>query len=70
VLNEYLKGETDPDVMEKKTSGNGHFSEETLDEVPQQMSLKMGDLCPECGEATMVNEEGCRKCYTCGYSEC
>ena len=70
VLNEYLKGETDPDVMEKKTSGSGHFSEETLDEVPQQMSLKMGDLCPECGEATMVNEEGCRKCYTCGYSEC
>ena len=32
--------------------------------------IKMGDLCPECGEATMVNEEGCRKCYTCGYSEC
>jgi ribonucleotide reductase alpha subunit len=30
----------------------------------------MGDLCPECGEATMINEEGCRKCYTCGYSEC
>lgn len=73
VLNEYLKGETDPDVMEKKTSDNGHFShfsEETLDESPRQMSLKMGDLCPECGEATMVNEEGCRKCYTCGYSEC
>jgi ribonucleoside-diphosphate reductase alpha chain len=70
VLNEYLKGETDPDVMEKKASGNGHFSEEMLDEVSQQIPLKMGDLCPECGEATMVNEEGCRKCYTCGYSEC
>jgi ribonucleoside-diphosphate reductase alpha chain len=70
VLNEYLKGETDPDVMEKKTSGNGHFGEETLDEAPLQIPLKMGDLCPECGEATIVNEEGCRKCYTCGYSEC
>jgi ribonucleoside-diphosphate reductase alpha chain len=70
VLNEYLKGETDPDVMEKKTSGNGHFGEETLDEMPRQMPMQMGDLCPECGEATMVNEEGCRKCYTCGYSEC
>ena len=32
--------------------------------------VKMGDLCPECGEAAMVNEEGCRKCYSCGYSEC
>jgi ribonucleoside-diphosphate reductase alpha chain len=70
VLNEYLKGETDPDVMEKKTFGNGHCGEETPDETPRQVPLKMGDLCPECGEATMVNEEGCRKCYTCGYSEC
>ncbi len=26
--------------------------------------------CPECGEAAVVNEEGCRKCYACGYSEC
>ncbi len=36
----------------------------------RQSALRMGDLCPECGEASMVNEEGCRKCYTCGYSEC
>jgi len=30
----------------------------------------IGELCPECGQATLVNEEGCRKCYNCGYSEC
>jgi ribonucleoside-diphosphate reductase alpha chain len=35
-----------------------------------QLPLKIGDLCPECGEASLVNEEGCRKCYSCGYSEC
>ncbi len=29
-----------------------------------------GNLCPQCGCNTMVYEEGCRKCYTCGYSEC
>jgi ribonucleoside-diphosphate reductase alpha chain len=29
-----------------------------------------GNLCPECGCNTMVNEEGCRKCYNCGHSEC
>ena len=29
-----------------------------------------GDLCPECGHATLVNEEGCRHCYACGFSEC
>lgn len=28
------------------------------------------DYCPDCGRATLVREEGCRKCYTCGYSEC
>ncbi|MEW5718272.1 MAG: ribonucleotide reductase N-terminal alpha domain-containing protein [Chloroflexota bacterium] len=32
--------------------------------------FKVGDLCPECGQASFVNEEGCRKCYACGYSEC
>jgi len=31
---------------------------------------KIGDLCPECGQATLVNEEGCRKCYACDFSEC
>ncbi len=35
-----------------------------------QPLLKIGDLCPECGMAAVVNEEGCRKCYACGYSEC
>jgi ribonucleoside-diphosphate reductase alpha chain len=32
--------------------------------------MQIGDLCPECGQAAFVNEEGCRKCYACGYSEC
>jgi ribonucleoside-diphosphate reductase alpha chain len=48
-------------------------SEATLPETQpsaRQAALRKSDLCPECGEATMVNEEGCRKCYTCGYSEC
>ncbi|MGE5618958.1 MAG: vitamin B12-dependent ribonucleotide reductase [Sphingomonadaceae bacterium] len=31
---------------------------------------RVGDLCPECGHATLVYEEGCQKCYSCGYSEC
>lgn len=30
----------------------------------------LGDICPDCGEATLLNVEGCRKCQTCGYSEC
>ncbi|MER3489899.1 MAG: hypothetical protein C4328_08365 [Meiothermus sp.] len=26
--------------------------------------------CPECGDANLVREEGCVKCYSCGYSKC
>lgn len=39
-------------------------------EEEHQFMLKIGDLCPECGQAALVNEEGCRKCYGCRYSEC
>ncbi len=28
------------------------------------------DICPECGGGSLAYEEGCRKCYGCGYSEC
>ena len=31
---------------------------------------KIFDICPSCGEAAFVHEEGCKKCYSCGYSEC
>lgn len=28
------------------------------------------DICPECGTGSFAYEEGCKKCYSCGYSEC
>jgi ribonucleoside-diphosphate reductase alpha chain len=42
---------------------------------PEQLALPIntkpiGDICPECGEASFLNVEGCRKCQVCGYSEC
>ncbi len=33
-------------------------------------AAQIGDLCPSCGQATMVYTEGCRRCYACGHSEC
>ncbi len=36
----------------------------------RQLPLRGGDLCPDCGHAALVNEEGCRKCYSCGFSQC
>jgi ribonucleoside-diphosphate reductase alpha chain len=57
-LEEYLS-----ENLESQPGPNG--------QIPQQAGgLLFGDLCPECGEASVVNEEGCRKCYSCGFSEC
>jgi len=28
------------------------------------------DICPMCGNATLLFIEGCKKCHICGYSEC
>jgi ribonucleoside-diphosphate reductase alpha chain len=69
VLETYLRdkdGLTVGEASEEKSGGNGgHAANETSHPL-----MKIGDLCPECGEAAVVNEEGCRKCYACGFSEC
>jgi len=33
-------------------------------------STNTHDICPACGTASLVHEEGCAKCYSCGHSEC
>lgn len=33
-------------------------------------SNQIADLCPECGQASFVFAEGCKKCHSCGYSAC
>jgi ribonucleoside-diphosphate reductase alpha chain len=72
VIDMYLRekdGLLDPPI-EEKTNGNGGQQHSKEPVQPTQHTLKIGDLCPECGEAAVVNEEGCRKCYACGFSEC
>ncbi len=32
--------------------------------------LNGADMCPSCGTISLIRVEGCRKCLTCGYSEC
>lgn len=36
----------------------------------EQSATGLYDICPECGGASLAYEEGCKKCYSCGYSEC
>ncbi|MCZ2126264.1 MAG: hypothetical protein LC099_00635 [Anaerolineales bacterium] len=61
VFDQYLREKDGVVFEEVKSNGNGHH---------HAPAMKIGDLCPECGEAAVINEEGCRKCYACGYSEC
>ncbi len=72
VLDNYLREKDGlaTDLDEKKSNGNGNGGHTIEEEVAMTKPMKIGDLCPECGEAAVVNEEGCRKCYACGFSEC
>ncbi|MCJ7621903.1 MAG: adenosylcobalamin-dependent ribonucleoside-diphosphate reductase [Anaerolineaceae bacterium] len=74
MLTEYLNQRN---IRHPKSSGdlkdNGQDQEDVEPTTPPhdgQSLLTIGDLCPECGQAALVNEEGCRKCYACGFSEC
>jgi ribonucleoside-diphosphate reductase alpha chain len=37
--------------------------------IPDGTQIK-GQTCPECGQKTLVYQEGCLKCNNCGYSRC
>ncbi len=59
-------------------NGNGHSYElghgaaassyAALEQTTEPLAA--GEICPDCQNATLMNEEGCRKCHSCGYSEC
>ncbi len=38
--------------------------------TPLEPPTPVGDMCPKCGNATFVYEEGCQKCHSCLHSEC
>jgi ribonucleoside-diphosphate reductase alpha chain len=62
-----------PDGIAQVLSQDSGRVREKRDE-PQEIKgaplFTIGDLCPNCGEAAFVAEEGCRRCHSCGYSEC
>lgn len=73
VLAEYLEQtsaspQEKPIRLDESDNGSGIHVSEIPPEQPPLFTI--GDLCPECGQAALVNEEGCKKCYSCGYSEC
>lgn len=56
-----------PDAKPQETNG---AQIQMFHEINGSVVKKRADICPKCGEATLAYEEGCKKCYSCGYSEC
>jgi len=51
-------------VLEKRymVNGNGKVKKQNVDKLKS-------NLCPECAQ-TLAFEEGCMKCYACGFTKC
>jgi ribonucleoside-diphosphate reductase alpha chain len=68
-------------TSKESTNGNGNGNGETHEvdsddenivttKEKENSAFANTDVCPECGNYTLVQEEGCAKCYSCNYSHC
>jgi ribonucleoside-diphosphate reductase alpha chain len=71
------QGGVSSDASEQANGGAGHANgggagAQGLGLNPMMMAhyAVSGNLCSHCGNNTMVYEEGCKKCASCGHSEC
>ena len=44
--------------------------EETLGSVAVPSEATYGEVCPKCNQRTLIAQEGCMTCASCGYSKC
>jgi ribonucleoside-diphosphate reductase alpha chain len=70
VLADFLDRSNEEKPVELVKGTNGHVEPSSQGALPAAPPGKVGDLCPDCGNSSLINEEGCRKCTSCGYSEC
>ena len=57
-----------PSSVGSGNGSNGYSRKFDFSSVTQPVLT--GNLCPQCGSGAFFSEEGCRKCYNCGHSEC
>ncbi len=68
-LQSYLK-EVEEEDEEEEDDDEEEAAPAFQADAVQPALFPTGDLCPVCGQPTMVYTEGCRRCYSCGHSEC
>ena len=64
--------EQSPQQLDLPMQGGG-ASAQTVEEdggTTINSLISGADMCPSCGTITLIRAENCRKCLTCGYSEC
>lgn len=66
-----------PQESKDPSTGSGQEEITVLQQLPLQEGITVDkaethlfDICPSCGANSLAYEEGCRKCYACGHSEC
>ncbi|TXI34634.1 MAG: adenosylcobalamin-dependent ribonucleoside-diphosphate reductase, partial [Candidatus Moraniibacteriota bacterium] len=68
----YRDGSRDVQVLNVGKSDSQKVSKSAIQQVSKPVSQKQNDLgmeCPNCG-GKLVREEGCKKCYSCGFAVC
>jgi len=66
----YRDGSKGDQVLSTTGSGSPAMGEKTLSQRKQDETVNgVTDSCPECGGKLQL-EEGCSKCYDCGWSKC
>lgn len=51
----------------KESASNDHAAKAKQDSL---FAKNAADICPSCGAVSLVHEESCSKCYSCGHAEC
>ncbi len=70
VLRDHLAGRAEAETGDNQLAATLPEQEQVSQQATLPLLAKSKDLCPECGQATLVLEEGCSKCYSCGASKC
>lgn len=70
-----LNGDSQPSTDHRLHSTAGQNQSESGNNENFKLKIENSnpakrDLCPSCGYATLVFEEGCSKCFSCGFSKC
>ena len=59
------------DVIRTSLRFNADFFQEATADTPASWPEgQRADLCPQCGDAALIHQEGCVTCLACAYTEC